>query len=789
MASVGRLLPFDETSEDIEAYFERVDMFFSANNIVVPSQQVASLITVLGPHAYDELRTACHPELFKDKSIKDIKKILIERFKRPNLYLSERLRLANRKQQAGETVAQFAQALRRLARSCGYTGPTGAIQQGAALLESFVNNLRDIRVKKEVITKDNLNLKKAEEIASKYELVYEQLDKIEEVQGQGQNPVVAALSTLEESVCAISLNSCWRCGSKGHKPENCRARTWECFVCGNIGHIATMCRQRGDQGHMTSERQQASGGRKEWNERPLSQPQQSSGGVTHCSCCRHQRERPAARGGGEREHQDWEYGRGAPSGQRGGDHDTKMSKGSVNKKCMCLENDCDEDAKSDSSGRTREEARDRLFQVLRRLAEFGVKINLEKCQFMQQKVQYVGHILSEQGILPPQSRFDAISKTEPPTTKALMPFDSKLPIVICTDASPVGTAAVLYHVDETGKERPVFFTSKSLTPTQQKYPQIEKEGLAIIHAVQKFHKFVYGKEFTLVSDNKPIVYIFAENKQIPVTAHQRIQRWALMLSAYKYQLKHRKGVELLLPDYLSRTPLPDTDEGTDKHCSFIHSKLRQLIPLNYTHIACETKSDPTLVKVAEYVQKGWPYTLSETTLAPYFTRSTHGFCRTLGSDNGPPFTAAQFAEYCEKRGIIHVLTPPWHPKSNGSAEKAVQTFKKFLKKLSTEYSGTLTQSEIAAGTVTLRPRVELGSPTQAFGTPEKLRTDDVMVNPVPEPAHSPAELEIEEERTTSPVTPPDITSIQQRTLQDQETLNPTRARTIPLRRSSRESQL
>jgi hypothetical protein len=44
-----------------------------------------------------------------------------------------------------------------------------------------------------------------------------------------------------------------------------------------------------------------------------------------------------------------------------------------------------------------------------------------------------------------------------------------------------------------------------------------------------------------------------------VTANQRIQRWALLLSAYKYKLKHRKGTEMLVPDYMSRSPLPETD--------------------------------------------------------------------------------------------------------------------------------------------------------------------------------------------------------------------------------------
>jgi hypothetical protein len=114
-----------------------------------------------------------------------------------------------------------------------------------------------------------------------------------------------------------------------------------------------------------------------------------------------------------------------------------------------------------------------------------------------------------------------------------MPFDSNKTGLICTDASQVGTAGVLYHIVNKGKEKPVYFTSRTLTKTQQKYA-VEREGLAVIHAIQNFHKYIYGKEFIFYCDNKQIVYIFDENKQIPITASQRIQRWVLMLSSYKF---------------------------------------------------------------------------------------------------------------------------------------------------------------------------------------------------------------------------------------------------------------
>ena len=84
-----------------------------------------------------------------------------------------------------------------------------------------------------------------------------------------------------------------------------------------------------------------------------------------------------------------------------------------------------------------------------------------------------------------------------------MHFDPGLPIVIYCDASSVGVGSVLCHtvkIDVKPVDRPVMFVSSSLTQTQQNYAQIDREGLAIIHAVSRFHKFISGRPFTLVTD-------------------------------------------------------------------------------------------------------------------------------------------------------------------------------------------------------------------------------------------------------------------------------------------------
>jgi hypothetical protein len=333
------------------------------------------------------------------------------------------------------------------------------------------------------------------------------------------------------------------------------------------------------------------------------------------------------------------------------------------------------------SRQKKKEAEVNLTRLLARLNENGVLINLSKCKFLQKCVTYVGHDLSSKGILPSNVYLAAVRDSSPPenpselvkflgilnyylphipdqstisrplyelslvsqgsdklnwnqeqlkvfdicknafiNSKALTPFDASRPIVVATDASPVGTCAVLYNIDNQGVECPVFFSSKSLTPTQGKYSQIECEGLAVVHALRKFHKFLYGRKFTLCCDNKLLVFIFSENKQVPITAHQRIQMWALEISGYAYVLKHRNSRDML-PDFLSRQFLAETDPVGHK-ISFIDSPLSYILPLNYIKLAEHTSKDKTLSQVITQSIEGWSQRveLVKTELKPYFSR-------------------------------------------------------------------------------------------------------------------------------------------------------------------------
>ena len=86
-------------------------------------------------------------------------------------------------------------------------------------------------------------------------------------------------------------------------------------------------------------------------------------------------------------------------------------------------------------------------------------------------------------------------------------YDPNLPIHLAADASAHGIGAVLSHMLPTGEEKPVAFVSRTLSSSDKNYAQLEKEALALVFGVKRFHQYLYGRKFTHLTDHKPLTTI------------------------------------------------------------------------------------------------------------------------------------------------------------------------------------------------------------------------------------------------------------------------------------------
>ena len=137
----------------------------------------------------------------------------------------------------------------------------------------------------------------------------------------------------------------------------------------------------------------------------------------------------------------------------------------------------------------------------------------------------------------------------------LVHYDPSLPIRLAGDASAYGVGAVISHVMKDGQERPIAFASRTLLPSERNYAQVEKEALSLIFGVSKFHIYLYGHHFTLITDHKPLTTIVGPKKGIPPMAAARLQRWAACLSAYSYDIPFKPTAAHSNADGLSSLPL------------------------------------------------------------------------------------------------------------------------------------------------------------------------------------------------------------------------------------------
>lgn len=147
-----------------------------------------------------------------------------------------------------------------------------------------------------------------------------------------------------------------------------------------------------------------------------------------------------------------------------------------------------------------------------------------------------------------QQAFEAI--IEALTTAPVLGFaDPKLPYVLHTDASTVGLGAALYQ-EQDGQMKVIAYASRGLSRSEAHYPAHKLEFLALKWAVtEKFNDYLYGNQFTVVTDSNPLTYILTSAK-LDSTSY----RWLSALSTFSFKLQYRAGKQNLDADSLSRLP-------------------------------------------------------------------------------------------------------------------------------------------------------------------------------------------------------------------------------------------
>lgn len=303
----------------------------------------------------------------------------------------------------------------------------------------------------------------------------------------------------------------------------------------------------------------------------------------------------------------------------------------------------------------------RLNKLMKRLKDYNVVLNKDKAEIGVSAVKFVGHIISKDGVRPCEDKVEAIKKFRMPESpeetrsflglvtylgrfipnlgtlseplRTLMKksekfkwkdehgkcfqdikncivnesqlgfFDRQDKTFVITDASPYGLGAILIQKNGNDEERVIMYASKSLSEVERRYCQTEREGLAVVWAIERFHQYLFGAKFTLITDHKALTFLFKPSSK----PSARIERWVLRLQGYDFSVVYKEG-KGNLADPLSRlsavdkNPEPFDEESEDYVNAILNSSVPEAVSIE--EIVESSKQDEIYKDLKEGISKG-----------------------------------------------------------------------------------------------------------------------------------------------------------------------------------------
>ena len=320
-------------------------------------------------------------------------------------------------------------------------------------------------------------------------------------------------------------------------------------------------------------------------------------------------------------------------------------------------------------GKGTEQHDQHLDQTLKRLDNANITLNKQKCEFSKTEIPVVGHIVGKDGIKADPEKVRVIKELPEPTnitelrsflgmvnqlgkflpdlsnvakplcsllstkkswlwdsvhseafvkvkdlvcnTPVLALYDPKRETKVSADSSSYGLGAVLLQLGEDQHWHPVCFASRSLSETESRYAQVEKEALASTYACEKFSKYLTGLAiFTIETDHKPLIALLG-NKALDELP-PRIQRMRMRLMRFTYNIVHVPGRYMYTADYLSRSPQGQPSRSDEQLAEDIYLNVCQIMAnlpatdRRLEEIRLHQHEDEVCQELLSYVNNGWP---------------------------------------------------------------------------------------------------------------------------------------------------------------------------------------